>query len=141
MITRRTLYAPIVQADAELDWEMANSIQIIPTELDDEQHHVGVIIARPHATGWFVSARCRHGLDGAEVDTFKDFVAARVYLLLQEGPQPGAWAPGEPDEEWRAHAAVGIQDVSAQVPDSSTSGGDERSGRTSCRSEVVAAAG
>lgn len=117
MITRRTLYAPIVQADAELDWELANSIQITPTELDDEQHHVGVVIARPHATGWFVSARCRHGLDGDEVDIFKDFVAGRVYLLLQEGPQPGGWTRGESDEEWRAHAVVGIHDVPAEASD------------------------
>jgi hypothetical protein len=116
VITRRTLYAPIVEADAELDWEMANSIQITPTDLGDEQQHVGVVIARPHATGWFVSARCRHGLGGAEVETFKDFVTARVYLLLQEGPRPGAWTRGESDDEWRTHAVVGTHDASRSRP-------------------------
>ena len=103
-ITRRTLYAPIVEADAELDWEMANSIQITPTELGDKQHHLGIVIARPHATGWFVSARCRHGLDGAEAGTFEQFVATQEYLLLQEGPTRGAWARGNSDEEWHAYA-------------------------------------
>ena len=73
---------------------------------------MGVVIARPHATGWFVSARCRHGLDSAEVETFKDFVTARVYLLLQEGPRPGAWTRGESDEEWRTHAVVGTHHAS-----------------------------
>ena len=118
MITRRTLYAPIVEADAERDWEMANSIQITPTDLGDEQqHHMGVVIARPHATGWFVSARCRHGLDSAEVETFKDFVTARVYRLLQEGPRPGAWTRGESDDEWRTHAVVGANDSGSKMSD------------------------
>ena len=131
MITRRTLYAPIVQADAELDWEMANSIQITPAELGDEQHHLGVVIARPHATGWFVSARCRHGLDGAEVDTFKDFVTRRVYLLLQEGPKRDAWTAGSSGEEWHAHAVAGANDSGSKMSDTipETRPGGDRAGR------------
>ena len=129
MITRRSLYAPIVHADAELDWEMANSIQVTPAEPGGEQHHLGVVTARPHATGWFVSARCRHGLDRAEARTFKQFVATQVYWLLQEGPHRGAWTPGESDEEWRAHAVVGTAGAPAHVPDLASASAALNAGR------------
>ncbi len=98
---RQAMHAPMIEAAAAADWELAKSVQITPADLGGE--HTGHVSARPNATGWFISARCRRGLDGRELAQFKDFVVHSVYLLLQQGPQAGVWTPGAVADEWRAH--------------------------------------
>jgi hypothetical protein len=111
---RKAMHAPLIQAAADGDWEMAQSIQITPSEFEGEREHVGVLIARPHATGWFISARCRRGLHAGELKHFQNFVARSAYLLLQEGPRPGTWAQGHSEQEWRAYAG---HDSAGQEPE------------------------
>jgi len=114
---RKALHAPLIQAAADGDWEMARSIQVTPSDFDGESHHTGVLIARPHATGWFISARCRRGLRADELTRFKEFAARNAYLLLQEGPHTGPWAQGKSDQEWRAYSGLDTRDSVEQVPE------------------------
>lgn len=72
-------------------WELAASIQLTPATETLDPQHFGVVTARPHPTGWFISARYRSGLSTAQVDDFAEFVRVRTYLLLTSGPDATTW--------------------------------------------------
>ena len=114
---RKAMHAPMIQAAADLDWEMASSIQLTPSAFDGDEDHMGVLIARPHATGWFVSARCRPGLAGHELDQFRKFASHTAYLLFQEGPTTGSWVPSARAEEWQAFLDADTRDLAVQIPE------------------------
>ncbi len=115
---RKALHAPLIQAAADADWDMAQSIQITPSDFDGDRDHDGVLIARPHEAGWFISARCRPGLGAGDRKQLQKFVARSAYLLLQEGPHAGSWSQRDSDQEWRAYAG---HDGAGQEPEVSPS--------------------
>jgi hypothetical protein len=62
----------------------------------------GRITARRHPTGWFLSASHPAGMSAEELADFRHFVSVRVYVLLHDGPVPGAWERGSSSGEWVA---------------------------------------
>jgi hypothetical protein len=78
------------------------------------------VIARPHATGWFLSAHHRPELDAGEVEHFAEFARVRAYLLLTQGPTTETWSPGGGTDDWVAWVAWSLVDefrVAELVPD------------------------
>lgn len=73
------------------NWRLAESMQLTPAAVELPPEHHGVVTARSHPTGWFVSARYRPGLDAGELQDFAEFVRVRTYLLLEKGPQDSVW--------------------------------------------------
>jgi hypothetical protein len=104
------------QREADHRWEIARSVQVAPAALDGRRH-LGVVVARPHATGWFLSARFRRGLHAQHIEQFTTFVRLRVYALLHEGPDDAGWARGETDGEWRAYAVPNSAGCVEGVPE------------------------
>lgn len=78
-------------------WAIATSVQ--PQERVD-RGSAGRITARRHPTGWFIAASRPPGMPAEERADFDHFVCVRVYLLLRNGPIPGAWV--RRSEEWVA---------------------------------------
>jgi hypothetical protein len=85
-------------------WAIASSVQI--QEHDGSGDSAGRITARRHPTGWFISASHPTGMTAEERADFSHFVCVRVYLLLHNGPIPGAWNPGSSTGEWVADLAA-----------------------------------
>ncbi len=73
------------------NWAIAESIQLTPAResLGYDQH--GVVIARPHPTGWLISARYQPTLSGRELEDFAEFVRLGTFALLEQGPREGSW--------------------------------------------------
>jgi hypothetical protein len=82
------------------EWAIARSIQI--QERADGGEPGPRITARRHPTGWFISAVHPAGMTAGERADFGHFVCVRVYLLLHNGPIPGAWERGSSRGEWVA---------------------------------------
>jgi hypothetical protein len=82
------------------EWAIASSIQI--QERADSVDTVPRITARRHPTGWFISAVIPAGMTAEERSDFGHFVCVRVYLLLRNGPIPGAWERSSSKGEWVA---------------------------------------
>jgi hypothetical protein len=99
----------------DVAWQLAESIQITH---DGEGGHLGTVSARPHSTGWFISARSRSDLTPHEAEHFREFVSLRVYLLLTQGAQPQVWEPQE-DGSWITRPAEELHELeeSKLVPD------------------------
>lgn len=114
---RKALHAPMIQEAADLDWDLARTIQVTPSAFEGEEDHAGVLIARPHATGWFVSARCRPDLPQQELDEFQDTAARRAYVLFQQGPEVGSWAQSTDGQEWRSFVDSGSRDQDEELPE------------------------
>lgn len=91
-------------------WELAQSIQPTPAGETLPPGRNGVVIARPHPTGWFVSARYRPDLAVDDLEDFAVFAQVRTYLLLADGPRELTWEP-DPAGGWRAYC-VRTQPVS-----------------------------
>jgi hypothetical protein len=114
---RKALHAPMIQAAADSDWDLARSIQVTPSTFEGDRDHVGVLIARSHPTGWFVSVRCRPGLPQSEIDDLQDFAARRSYLLFQQGPQAGSWTAATEGREWRSFVDSGARGQGVELPE------------------------
>lgn len=84
------------------NWDLASSVQLTPAAVELGPGELGVVIARTHPTGWFVSARYRPGLAVGDLEDFAEFVRVRVYLLLENGPTGSVWEPTRDQEAWRA---------------------------------------
>jgi hypothetical protein len=52
-------------------------------------------------------------MSAEELSDFRHFVSVRVYLLLHDGPVPGAWERGSSSGEWVADlvAAPQLEDL------------------------------
>jgi hypothetical protein len=86
---------PVVEDPA---WAIAASVQF----QEDAEVVGGRIAARRHPTGWFLSASHPAGMSAEELADFRHFVSVRVYVLLHDGPVPGAWERGSSSGEWVA---------------------------------------
>jgi hypothetical protein len=86
-------------------WELVESIQLTPATVPLAHDYQGMVTARGHATGWFISARYRPSLTTEERADLADFVRVRTFLLLEHGPQPAPW---ERDDSgaWRAYSVA-----------------------------------
>lgn len=103
--------SPSHRVPEDPEWAIAMSVQLH----EDTRGCSGTaarITARRHPTGWFISARHPAGLSAEELSDLRHFVCVRVYLLLHNGPIPGAWERGSSSAEW-------IADLPAQPSSSS----------------------
>jgi hypothetical protein len=89
------------------EWAIATSVPIGCGAADTEADIVGVVTARRHATGWFISATRRAGISAEDVEDFAHFVTVRVYLLLHCGPGRGTWTSDGPQDQWHACLRAG----------------------------------
>jgi hypothetical protein len=64
----------------------------------------GLLIARPHPTGWFVWAVRRDDLTDEDLGYLRELVVVRTYLLLRQGPGATVWSPIPGHAEWRSPA-------------------------------------
>jgi hypothetical protein len=83
------------------NWLLAESLQLTPANHPLGAGYHGIVTARPHPTGWFISARYRVDLAAGDLADFAEFARVRSYLLLENGPRKPAWELAE-DRSWRA---------------------------------------
>ena len=83
-------------------WEVAASTPVSRTDEPGSGDEVGVLVARRHATGWFVHGLRSSSLPPEEAEDFAAFVTVRVYQLLLAGPRHPVWERGPAHHEWRA---------------------------------------
>jgi hypothetical protein len=118
-IRRPARIRPVGNVDTDDFWDLARSVDVAPGCLGLAQDRLGVVVARAHATGWFIRASFRDGLAPRDTAVFKEFVTQRVYVLLQDGPRSDAWVRRTGDE-WVAYCgadmAVGLTDIPPTVP-------------------------
>jgi hypothetical protein len=107
------------------EWAIARSIQ-----LQVREGGAARITARRHPTGWYITASHPPDMPAEERADFRHFVCVRVYLLLHNGPIPGAWECGSSPEEWAADLP--------QSPPWATSSSSVRRAPTSCSRPSVA---
>lgn len=98
------------------EWAIAMSVPIEPDAVDVDGDIVGIVTARRHATGWFISASHRTGMSIEEVADFGHFVSVRVYILLHCGPGVDTWAPDGSTGRWRAYLLGEARTQTAHVP-------------------------
>lgn len=100
---------------ADPRWEVAASTQVFSADRDTVVGLVrecdseagdggldGVLIARSHPTGWFISAVRRADLPDEDLACFHEVVTVRTYLLLRQGPASRVWSPVPATDEWRS---------------------------------------
>ena len=80
----------------------------------------GVLIARPHPTGWFLSAIRRDDLRDEDLPHFREVVTVRAYLLLRQGPVSRVWSPVPGVREWRSPVPSYAAEVAGLVGDLGT---------------------
>ena len=109
-------------SDDELAWQIAGDVQLTRTE-EDLHRYLGRVTARPHPTGWFISARCRTDLSPQETAELREVVVLRTYLLLTRGPQPGVWERAA-DGSFVAHPGTRLEemDPAGLIPDTVPAG-------------------
>jgi hypothetical protein len=99
-------------------WQVAASTQVFAADRatvdiltrqveaeDVDLVYDGLLIARPHPTGWFLWAVRRDDLHQEALGHFRELVTVRAFVLLSQGPVPRLWTPmpvGHP--EWRSPA-------------------------------------
>jgi hypothetical protein len=102
-------------------WTLAEGIEAFPdlAELPGpwEPGIVGVAVARPHQTGWFLSGHVRANLTPDERNDFTEFAKVRAFVLLRHGPQAGLWEPAANDDDWLARMPADEWRVADHVPD------------------------
>ncbi|MDT4984408.1 MAG: hypothetical protein QOF95_1898, partial [Pseudonocardiales bacterium] len=54
-------------------WAVAGGIELFADLDEPDRRQVGVVVARPHPTGWFLSAHFRPEMDSASVEHFAEF--------------------------------------------------------------------
>jgi hypothetical protein len=99
------------------EWALAGAVEVFANLADPDPKHLGVVIARRCATGWFLSAHHRPGLDPDEIEHFAEFARVRAYLLLTQGPTVHTWTPGSGFDDWLAWSGRDEFDVAELVPD------------------------
>lgn len=73
------------------EWAIAANVPVAQHPCFQGNGIVGLVTARRHPTGWFVSAQLCQGTPPDDLLDFRHFVTVRVYLLLRYGPQVGVW--------------------------------------------------
>jgi len=94
---------PTTRCTEDPEWAIAMCVPLGPGAVDVDGGILGVVTARKHATGWFISASHRAGMSQEEIADFRHFVSVRVYLLLYYGPGVDTWAPEGSSGQWRAY--------------------------------------
>jgi hypothetical protein len=89
-----------VHETVDPEWELARSVEVVAVHWWGRPVD-GVVLARQHATGWFLKAEHRSDLDAATRVDFSEFLLVRVYLLLTRGPAAGGWVASRPEGLWR----------------------------------------
>ncbi len=115
---------------ADPRWELAASTQVFVStretvvRLVREVHAEagervldGVLIARRHPTGWFLSALRCDDVPAHDRDHFRELVTVRSYLLLRDGPEPRLWGVAHVGHEWRSAATSLVVDLADLVRD------------------------
>jgi hypothetical protein len=97
-------------------WAVAGGIELFADLDEPDRRQVGVVVARPHPTGWFLSAHVRPEMDSASIEHFAEFARVRAYLLLTQGPTARTWAPGLGDR-WVAWLPAEYAEAAAAIPD------------------------
>lgn len=98
------------------EWAIAMRVPIETSAVDVDGDIVGVVMARRHPTGWFISASRRTGMSKEEVADFGHFVSVRVYILLHCGPGVDTWASDVSSGQWRAYLRGEARPQAAHVP-------------------------
>jgi hypothetical protein len=93
--------APPRGAADDVAWAVAEGIQIGPGLFKNDER-IGVIVARPHPTGWFVSAHHRMGLGDAQMSKLRECVTLHVFSLLWRGPGEEPWTHHPATDLWYA---------------------------------------
>ncbi len=94
---------PTTRVTEDPEWAIAMCVPLGPGAVDVDGDILGVVTARKHATGWFISASHHAGLSKEQIADFGHFVSVRVYLLLRYGPGVGTWVPEGSSGHWRAY--------------------------------------
>lgn len=94
---------PTTTCTEDPEWAIAMCVPIGPGAVDVDSGILGVVTARKHSTGWFISASHHAGMSHEEIADFRHFVSVRVYLLLYYGPGVDTWAPEGSNGRWRAY--------------------------------------
>lgn len=108
------------------EWELVNDIELFP-DLDvlagvqPSDRCLGAVVARPHPTGWFLSAHHRHDLESEDLEHFAEFARVRALLLLTEGPRASTWQPFG-DTAWIAWSMDEHLDLIDEIPDAIPAG-------------------
>lgn len=98
------------------EWDTARAVPLRTDPLHSHGDILGLVVARRHPTGWFLSARCRSGLAPADHENLREFITVRVYLLLRGGPTTGSWAQTGPTE-WLARFGKEDRVLDVHVPE------------------------
>ena len=98
-------------------WQLVADIELFADLGDPDPQRVGMVRARPHPTGWFLSGHHRADLAADEVANFAEFARVRAFLLLSQGPTVATWAPGPGSDDWIAWWVVPRLEAAEQVPD------------------------
>ena len=98
-------------------WRLASGIELYGDLNCDDERHLGLVLARPHATGWFFSAHHRPGMAPEELICLAEFAKVRAYLFLTQGPTSTTWVAGPRCDEWIAWSLAEQPDVAGLVPD------------------------
>lgn len=101
---------------AHAEWDTARAVPMRTDPLDGHDDILGLVVARRHPTGWFLSARCRPGLAPVDHQNLREFITVRVYLLLRGGPTTGSWAQTGPTE-WLARFGSEDRVLDVHVPE------------------------
>jgi hypothetical protein len=90
-------------------------VDLAPSAVGLQQNYLGVVEARAHPTGWFISASFQDGLDRDDIALFKEFVTQRVYVLLHDGPRFDTWIP-RANDEWLAFCTADMGAEATEIP-------------------------
>jgi len=97
-------------------WALAAAVEVVADLDEPDAGRIGVVVARPHPSGWFLSAHHRRDLPPEQAAHFAEFARVRCYLLLTQGPTAQTWQPGAGVDDWVAWSVA--DDVAATpLPD------------------------
>lgn len=108
---------PLKTVTEDPEWATATSMTIRANARGAGGDTLGAVTARPHPTGWFISARHRPDASAQEIADFSHFVTVRVYLLLRYGPEAATWEPDPSSGQWRAELAAETPPQSPDISD------------------------
>lgn len=102
------------------EWAIAADLPVAQQHCSRDNAMLGLVSARRHPTGWFVSAQLRPGAPPDDVVDFRHFITVRVYLLLRYGPQVGVWSrdSSSDGEHCQAGFRAEMPRLPREIPDS-----------------------
>jgi hypothetical protein len=98
-------------------WHVVAGIELFADLGDADSNHRGVVRARPHPAGWFISAHHHPDITADELAHLAEFARVRAYLLSTAGPTVDTWTPSQGQDNWIAYWDVDALDVAVPIPD------------------------